>query len=754
MGFGAVLWAKWLMPEEEAVQDRHDEPSPDEEKLMTAATLAVGLEDTGLQRRPMLVRSLGLAGGALATVPLVALVGALIKKPGDQLAHTLWGQPPEKYPNGVPMIYADGRRVSPNDIQAGGIATVFPGVPGGVTSANTPTLLIRLRPSQSVKARKGQADFGWGDFVAFSKICTHAGCPASLVRAADHPAALPVPPVAVRGAPGRQAGLRPGHARPCPSCRWGSRSWTARSTSWAGTTLTSRSAQLLGALMTATRERETASEPRSRRGQPRTLLGKTGEWFDERLKVAGPTRHQLNKVFPDHWSFMMGEIALYSFIVLLLTGTFLTFFFDASMGEVRLQRQLPSRCRASTMSQAYASTLHISFDVRGGLIIRQIHHWAALLFVAAMMIHMFRVFFTGAFRKPRELNWIIGLSLHRRSASIEGFAGYSLPDDLLSGTGLRIADAIMLSIPVIGTWVSFLVFGGEFPGTAIVGRLYIVHVLLIPAILLALITVPTWPCSSGRSTPSSPAPDAPRPRSAASGSSRSTRPRPAASSSSSSASWPRSAGFAQINPIWLFGPYNPAQVSAGSQPDWYMVFLDGSTRLFPSWEITAVGGYTIPPLFWPTVVLPGILIGLAAAYPFLEARLTKDRATHHLLQRPRDVPVRTALGAMAITFYIVLFISGGNDLVAKAFDISLNAMTWGGRIALLILPPLAYVVDLPDLPRPAAPRPRGARARHRDRHHQAAAHRRVHRGAPAARPGRRPRPRPAQLRRHRPCPSG
>ena len=110
----------------------------------------------------------------------MALVGALIKKPGDQLAHTLWGQPPEKYPNGVPMIYSDGRRVSPNDIQAGGLATVFPGVPGGVTSANTPTLLIRLRPNQSVQARKGQGDFGWGDFVAFSKICTHAGCPASL----------------------------------------------------------------------------------------------------------------------------------------------------------------------------------------------------------------------------------------------------------------------------------------------------------------------------------------------------------------------------------------------------------------------------------------------------------------------------------------------------------------------------------------------------------------------------------------------
>ncbi|MCU1657644.1 MAG: Cytochrome b/b6 domain protein, partial [Pseudonocardiales bacterium] len=150
-------------------------------------------------------------------------------------------------------------------------------------------------------------------------------------------------------------------------------------------------------------------------------------------------------------------------------------------------------------------------------------------------------------------------------------------------------------------------------------------------------------------------------------------------------------GLAQINPVWLFGPYNPAQVSSGSQPDWYMMFLDGSTRLFPSWEIR-LWGHTLPPLFWPTVVLPGILFTLAAAYPFIEAKMTKDTKAHNLLQRPRDVPVRTSLGAMAISFYLVLFLSGGNDLIAKAFDISLNAMTWGGRILLLVLPPLAYVL--------------------------------------------------------------
>ncbi len=433
----------------------------------------------------------------------------------------------------------------------------------------------------------------------------------------------------------------------------------------------------------------TATETR-RPGKPRTVTGKTADFVESRLNVAGPARRYLNKVFPDHWSFMMGEIALYSFIVLLLTGTYLSFFFDASMGEVRYSGSYVP-LQGVEMSRAYASTLNISFDVRGGLVIRQIHHWAALLFVAAMLIHMLRIFFTGAFRKPREFNWIIGILLLVLGV-LEGFVGYSLPDDLLSGTGLRIADAIILSIPIIGSWTSFLVFGGDFPGTLIVGRFYIVHVLVIPAILAALIGLHLALMVRQKHTDF---PGAGKTEHTVSG----HRAYPTFSAKAGGFFFivfgvaAALGGLAQINPIWLFGPYNPAQVSAGSQPDWYMAMLDGSTRLFPSWEIHHLfGRYTVPALFWPTVVLPGVLIGMALAYPFLEAKLTKDRAHHNLLQRPRDAPVRTGLGAMALTFCFVLFVSGGNDLIAKAFDISLNAMTWGARIALLVLPPLAYLV--------------------------------------------------------------
>ncbi len=421
---------------------------------------------------------------------------------------------------------------------------------------------------------------------------------------------------------------------------------------------------------------------------PRTRPGRTGVFFDDRLRLARGIRPYLNKVFPDHWTFMMGEIALYSFIVLLLTGTYLTFFFDPSAAEVVYHgRYLPMR--GVTMSRAYESTLNISFDVRGGLIIRQIHHWAALLFIGAMLIHMFRVFFTGAFRKPRELTWLVGLSMLALGV-LEGFVGYSLPDDLLSGTGLRIADAIILSIPVVGTWTSFLIFGGPFPGDLWIGRFYITHVLLLPALLVVLISVHLTLVVRQKHTQF---PAHGRTEQTVTG----ERVYPIYAAKAGGFFFivfgvlAALGGLAQINPIWLYGPYNAAQVSAGSQPDWYLMFLDGSTRLMPSWEIR-LWGHTIPPLFWPTVVLPTILISLAAAFPFAQARMTNDRARHHLLQRPRDVPVRTSLGAMAITFYLVLFLSGGNDIIAHAFDISLNAMTWGGRILLLILPPIAYLL--------------------------------------------------------------
>jgi len=424
-------------------------------------------------------------------------------------------------------------------------------------------------------------------------------------------------------------------------------------------------------------------------GVPTTRLGKAAVEFDDRLIVAGPLRRTLNKVFPDHWSFLLGEIALYSFVILLISGTYLTFYYDAAMTEVVYEGTY-APMRGLEMTAAYESTLYLSFDVRGGLFIRQVHHWAALLFVAAIVVHLMRIFFTGAFRRPRETNWLIGIGLLLLSFAM-GFTGYSLPDDLLSGTGLRIISAIILSIPVVGTWVHWAVFNGDYVGEEILGRLYIVHVLIVPAILLALIAVHLLLLVKQKHT-QFPGPG--RTEHNVVG----NRLFPAFAGKAGGLFFivfgvvAALGGLVQINPVWLWGPYNPAQVSAASQPDWYVMFLDGSTRLFPAWDINLPGNYTIPALFWPTVVLPGIIFTLMAAYPMIERKLTRDEASHHLLQRPRDVPVRTSLGMMALAFYVVLLISGGNDVIAEKFDISLNAMTWAGRIGLIIIPPLAYVL--------------------------------------------------------------
>lgn len=421
--------------------------------------------------------------------------------------------------------------------------------------------------------------------------------------------------------------------------------------------------------------------------KPAELPGDGAKWVDNRLAVASPVRKLVNKVFPDHWSFMLGEIALYAFIILLITGTFLTLFFEPSMREVVYDGAY-TPMRGLHMSQAYKTTLDISFEVRGGLIMRQIHHWSALLFVAAMMVHMFRIFFTGAFRRPREINWLIGFNLFL-IGFVEGFLGYGLPDDALSGTGLRITGGIIQSVPIVGSWLSFAIFGGEFPGELIVSRMYILHVFLLPLILLGLIATHIGIVVKQKHT-QFPGPG--RTEHNVVG----TRFLPAFSGKAAGFSMvvfgvlAGLGGLVQINPIWIMGPYKSAVVSAGSQPDFYMGWTDGLVRLFPAWE-TRLFDHTIPAAFYAAAIPGGILVTLAMLYPFIERFLiTKDGTHHNLLDRPRDAPTRTALGAMAITFYLVLLISGGNDIIAEKFHISLNAMTWAGRIGLLLLPPIAF----------------------------------------------------------------
>ena len=419
------------------------------------------------------------------------------------------------------------------------------------------------------------------------------------------------------------------------------------------------------------------------------VAGTVANYVDERTGAAKWMRKNLQKVFPDHWSFMLGEIALYSFVILLLSGTFLSFWFDPSMQHVTYKGSYQP-LKDVEMSAAYASALHISFDVRGGLLMRQIHHWAALIFMAAIVVHLMRVFFTGAFRKPREFNWILGIALLTLGI-VEGFLGYSLPDDLLSGTGVRIAHAIIQSIPVVGTYLSFFAFGGAFPGYVFIPRIYIVHVLLIPGIFLALITVHLMLVWYQKHT---------------------QYPGPGRTEKNV-VGYPlmpvymaKAGGFffivfgitaflgavASINPIWLYGPYTPGQISAGSQPDWYMGWLDGLVRMAPPLE-TYLFGYTVSwNILLPGLIIPGIIFTGMALYPFIESWMTGDKREHHILDRPRNVPNRTALGVMSLTFMIVALINGGNDLIATHFDLTINQIMWFSRIGIIVLPPLAFVI--------------------------------------------------------------
>ena len=419
------------------------------------------------------------------------------------------------------------------------------------------------------------------------------------------------------------------------------------------------------------------------------VAGTVANYVDERTGAAKWMRKNLQKVFPDHWSFMLGEIALYSFVILLLSGTFLSFWFDPSMQHVTYKGSYQP-LKDVEMSAAYASALHISFDIRGGLLMRQIHHWAALIFMAAIVVHLMRVFFTGAFRKPREFNWILGIALLTLGI-VEGFLGYSLPDDLLSGTGVRIAHAIIQSIPVVGTYLSFFAFGGAFPGEVFIPRIYIVHVLLLPGIFLALITVHLMLVWYQKHT---------------------QYPGPGRTEKNV-VGYPlmpvymaKAGGFffivfgvtaflgavASINPIWLYGPYTPGQISAGSQPDWYMGWLDGLVRMAPPLE-TYIFGYTISwNILIPGLIVPGIIFTGMALYPFIESWLSGDKREHHLLDRPRNVPNRTALGVMSLTFMVIAMINGGNDIIATHFDLSINQIMWFSRIGIIVLPPLAFVI--------------------------------------------------------------
>lgn len=414
----------------------------------------------------------------------------------------------------------------------------------------------------------------------------------------------------------------------------------------------------------------------------------TADYLDQRTGVGTAVKAFARKIFPDHWSFLLGEIALFSLVVLLISGVFLTAFFVPSMNETTYSGPWAAM-QGVQMSEAFASTLRLSFEVRGGLLMRQIHHWAALLFMASIVTHMMRVFFTGAFRKPREINWVVGFTLMLLGLAA-GFTGYSLPDDVLSGNGLRITDGVIRSVPILGSYVSYFLFGGEFPGNDLIPRLYTIHILVVPGLILALVGLHLFFVVLHKHTqyPGSGRTD------------------------SNVVGYPlfpvytaKAGGFffivfsvialmaatMTINPVWNYGPYDPSPVSAGSQPDWYMLFLDGALRLMPGQAEVVIGGFTLSlNILIPAMVIPLVLFMALAAYPFIEAAVTGDKREHHVLDRPRNVPFRTAFGVSVLTAFVVLILAGSNDLIATHFHLSVNDIIQLLRVLLFVAPAFAF----------------------------------------------------------------
>jgi ubiquinol-cytochrome c reductase cytochrome b subunit len=439
--------------------------------------------------------------------------------------------------------------------------------------------------------------------------------------------------------------------------------------------------------MSTTQERAAA--------QKRFSLGKSGfDTVDERFGSSRFLTSVLDKIFPDHWSFMVGEVAMDSLIVLIATGVYLTFFFVPSQRDVvyaPTSGHIYQPLVGQHMSAAYESVINLSFNVRFGLVIRQAHHWAALVFLAAVVFHMCRIFFTGAFRKPREINWIIGLTLWM-IVMLEGFTGYSLPDDLLSGTGIRVIYSIIEGIPFVGTWLAYLFWNGRYPGDIFITRLFVIHEFIFPALIVGLLTAHLMILWRQKHT------DFPGPGKTE-------------TNIKGSRIWPQYtmkatglativagvifliSGLFQINPVWLYGPYTPFTVSAGSQPDWYVGWLDGSVRLWPHWEFRSFGHEIANPVF-PGLLIPGIVFTIMYVWPWIDKKIYNDYGRHNLLDRPRDKPFRTGVGVAAIMFFLDLTLACATDLIANdthiAFERLIEILQYGAIVGPIVGFAIAY----------------------------------------------------------------
>jgi ubiquinol-cytochrome c reductase cytochrome b subunit len=420
------------------------------------------------------------------------------------------------------------------------------------------------------------------------------------------------------------------------------------------------------------------------------MIRGTLRWVDERSGGAPFVRKALRYLFPDHWSFLLGEVALYCFVILVATGIYLTLFYEPSTAPT-VYRGTYAPLHGVEMTQAYRSVVDISFKVKAGLLIRQTHHWAADVFVVAIVLHLLRIFFTGAYRRPRDLTYLLGVTM-LMLALLEGYVGYSLVDDLLSGMGLAIGYAVAMSLPFVGANVASLLWGAPFPGAHdFWPRMYITHVLILPVLIGTLLGVHLLlvalrhhtqfrgPRETERTVVGVPTFPGQAPRSIG-------------LFLTVAAVLVLLGGLVQINPIWLWGPYHVASATNGAQPDWYLGWLIGGLRLMPSWDFV-IGHYTVVPNpFWGGALFPLVVFGFLFLWPWLERRVTGDDGWHNLLERPRDRSWQTAIGVAMVSWVLLVFLAGSADRVAVTFGISYSTQIWVYRVLVWVVPLLALVV--------------------------------------------------------------
>jgi ubiquinol-cytochrome c reductase cytochrome b subunit len=364
----------------------------------------------------------------------------------------------------------------------------------------------------------------------------------------------------------------------------------------------------------------------------------------------------------DRWAAMFGQLAGYSFVVAVITGILLLPFFHPSMATVVYHGPY-AKLDGVPVSRAFRSVLAISFQVRGGLLVRQVHHWSADVFVAAICLRLVRVFTRGRWSGLALRRWLIWVTL-LPVGMLTAYSGTILPDDGLSGGSLGVITGVLLSVPMIGTHLVWWVFGGSPPGHLVIGRAYWVHIVVLPALTGALLLLSFRP----------PLRRPRRLRWPGLGWVRRVRVNPLL---------PLTCGVlvllgtvAQINPVWLIGPDQPGSISAGAVPDWYMGFLDGPLRLMPAWEVPVAGHRLALDVLVPGLLLPFLFFTGLAVYPVVDRRFGN----------------RAAAGAAGITFYGLLLAAASNDQIAYHLQVPLYVVTWTFRVAVLAGPVAAFVI--------------------------------------------------------------